>query len=188
MRYVLMFLIALALTTLGGCATGGPSGRIVAVLDGHPNDYAGRGHGAIIGPHQIVTAYHVVDGVATSHIMFAHASKVYSCLRASKWHAMTLKEIIVTPGNREPLAILEVEGDKFLWCQDDIFTLDDGKPYKAITGRGTFLWDKYVPTKGDSGSPVVNRAGNMIGVIYGGRIGEAGTGILLRMDPKHLNK
>ena len=37
----------------------------------------------------------------------------------------------------------------------------------AVTHRGTFKWENYKPKKGDSGSPVVNKHGELVGVVYG---------------------
>ena len=38
-------------------------------------------------------------------------------------------------------------------------------PYKIITGRRSFLWGKECIIPGDSGSPVVNEKGNLVGLI-----------------------
>ncbi len=181
MRHLAIIILSLLI----GCVS--PIGRVVKVCDGDPDKCFATGHGAIIGPHKVVTAYHVVDNSASKMEVQAHIARFYKHLKVKHWYPMEIEELILYPGNREPIAVLRIDGEKYLWCHDDIFTVGTGPPHIAITGRGKFLWSKYIPAKGDSGSPVVNKDGELVGVIWGGKIGIVGQGIMLRLDPEFLD-
>ena len=63
--------------------------------------------------------------------------------------------------------VVSLKSHKFF--NRDIFKIGNGTAYKVITRRGTFKWIGYKTKPGDSGSAVVNRKGELIGIVYGHR-------------------
>jgi len=154
MKYLQIFLLCLLL--LSGCI----SNKVVKINQ-YCEDISWHGTGIVISENKIMTVAHVVN-------------KGDSCtVEVNDWfrrRVTCVKSQYIHKGDREPIVILKPD-DEYRFAKKNILRIGFGNiPYKVITLRGTFLWDKYLPKKGDSGSAVINKYENLIGIIYG-RIG-----------------
>jgi len=154
LKYIGIFLIFALILIIHGCVT--PySGRYVRVWQKSQDGKWYTGNAAVIGVNRIVTAYHVADLSDNLQV------------RIRRWPHKCATFVIIDMylSKYEPYVILECKDIKF--NKNSIFEIGNGKPYKVITHRGVFKWKRYVPKRGDSGSPVINIRGKLIGVVYG---------------------
>jgi len=138
------------------------------------------GRGAVIGVDRVITVAHVV----------AKAKKVWVATAGRRgWVRGHIVEHI--PMNPESLVIIALELDqgiygRFLGFMGFAETYDlirrpfkgklygmmipDCSPYKIITSRGAIPWQRGDRLKpGDSGSPVINTNGKLVGLLVGRR-------------------
>ncbi|MCO5169477.1 MAG: serine protease [Planctomycetes bacterium] len=184
----LLGLIALA----GGCAA--PLGRFEAALEEagvarfasrdagavavraslDPGAPAGRG--AVVGDRWVLTVDHVTRGQETVHV---------ATTREAGWVAARVARRI--PASPEPLALLEVDLDDGLYGlllgfpgfePDRHLIAGAGDPVAVLTARGRLPWTAGVLEPGDSGSPVLDAAGDLVGVVCGRR-GDTGVYVAL---------
>lgn len=130
------------------------SGRVVHILAG-----PARGTGAVIGPYSIITVAHVVRN--ESVVMVDVGRRVF------KWKAARVVGFL--HASPEPIVLLHLLGDKRI--EGHYFRLRTGykSPSYVITPRGVFDWQPGAITPGDSGSPVLNLSGDVIGLVHGYR-------------------
>jgi len=157
----------ISLEVMGIAQFGSSEDRSVAIScddDGKPV----YGRGAVIGVDRVITVAHV-----------ARAKEVLVATSGKRgWVRGRVVEHI--PTNPEPLVIIALELDqgfygRFLGFMGFEETYDFTKPlncspYKIITSRGGVPWqhgDRLKP--GDSGSPVINANGELIGLLAGRR-------------------
>lgn len=160
--------------------------QFARVYDGHPRHAKGRGHAAVVGTNTVVTAYHVIDHSVDNPYSTTHVGKTYSKWGiVHRYYPMDVSHMVVTPKNREPVVFLKSRDNKKLWNKH--LNIGRGLPYKVVTSRGTFPWYTYKSEKGDSGSPILNKNGELVGLVWGSRRrdGESvvGGAIMLRVVP-----
>lgn len=145
----LLFLLGCVTPTL--TATDFP-GLSVKVIQETPK-WTYYGVGAPIDSRTIATAAHVVNEGLEAKILGHRIRKIDTI-----YH----RDMI------EPIVLLRIQ-DTFRFGPDEIFkrAVGDLKPDRVITLRGIFPWDIYEVVGGDSGSPILNKSGELIGLIYG---------------------
>ena len=130
-----------------------------------------QGNGVILSSDTLLTVKHLVKDPLDVKIWYWRDNR----WRKNKgyWIRAEVVREIPTRGF-EPLVLLRVPGYKknpgfFDWKgfkKKDTYKLGiNTSPYKIITGRRSFLWGKECIRPGDSGSPVVNEKGNLVGLI-----------------------
>lgn len=126
-------------------------------------------HGANIGlePLKLTSLTH--DRFSTStcvpyygdyYLSLDHCVDDDAFLRIDGKQAAIVRRVQAEP---EPYVILEVNN---FWC-DEPTAIRAGPPHKVRTRRGEFLWVNYEPKHGDSGSPIFDKEGFLIGLVYG---------------------
>ncbi len=161
MRFILL---VLTLIMMGCCGTkASSSGKPFTIVQYSAVDKMWyRGIAAPVSSNTVVTAWHVVN-----------ESKVAKITKKT-WikgdRDITITKIFHPNDGPEPWVILTMAG-KSIFKQRDIFIVASKcfEPYKVITKRGTFYWRYYKVIGGDSGSPIINEHGELVGVVYGWR-------------------
>ena len=144
--------LSLLLTIATGCASlktresrSTPNGLVVDVRRGL-TDYA---TGVVVGFRYVATVEHVVDGRQQMTVN-GRAAKVHKVIQA-------------TPEN---IVILYTEEEVFQ--EQDIFRVTPGaNPYEVLTLRGLQLFSPSQIIDGDSGSALLNRQGELVGLVVG---------------------
>ena len=158
MKYISLFIISLLLS---GCLHPG----IVKVYQEKETGGHRIGTGVVINKNFIITAHHVIrgEGKCTVRIPILH-NRIHFKKRA-------LPLLVRNYKNIEPVVLMQPTGDDidYEFNKDSIFKIGEGEPYKAITRRGDFLWENYRPKPGDSGSAIVTKHGELVGILYGHR-------------------
>lgn len=166
-----------ALTEAGIARFGGADARGVAVrasLD--PGAPAGRG--AVVGDRWVLTVDHVTRGQDAVHV---------ATTRDGGWVAARVaRRIAATP---EPLVLLEVEVDDGVYGAllgftgfdpDRHLPAGEGPATTVVTPRGHLPWVDGTLEPGDSGSPVLDATGGLVGLVCGRR---GGTGVYVAVTP-----
>lgn len=157
-------------------AAGGRSVQVRASLE--PGQRAGRG--AVVGDRWILTVGHVVEGRETVFV---------STTSEGGWVEARVARRVA--GNPEDLVLLEMtvdEGAFGLLLGFDGFAKDSvlhpsasGVPAEVLTPRGAIAWRPGVLVPGDSGSPVLDDSGRLVGIVSGRR-GDVGVFVALATE------
>ncbi|MGE0706546.1 MAG: hypothetical protein AB7N76_17835 [Planctomycetota bacterium] len=171
MRWLLEGLWVLVLTASIGCASLEQAGLLYTGAT-HPAVVSVegdlRGRGAAIDETHVVTVAHVVGARREVRVAL------------SPLHETTARVVGTLPGSAEPLVVLELQRTDGVWGQlfgfqgfapAQRFTRGAGEPERVIGQRGPVAWVDGALRPGDSGSPVLDRAGRLIGLVSG-RMGE----------------
>jgi hypothetical protein len=128
-------------------------GKVVHILSGS----GVRGTGAVIGPFSIITVAHVVTN---QDVVLVDVGEFDIA-----WQGARVVGFI--RGTPEDIVLLQLLGDDGI--KGDYFRLRTG--YKqashVVTTRGVFNWQPGILTPGDSGSPILNPSGDVIGLVHG---------------------
>lgn len=148
-------------------AVGASSVEVRATLD--PGARAGRG--AVVGDRHVLTVEHVLQGqervfVATTGDGGWVAARVVRRERGDP-EALVLLELDVDEGAYGLL--LGFDGFE----AESVLSTGGGSPATILTGRGRLPWAPGVLAPGDSGSPVLDATGALVGIVSGRR-GAAG--------------
>jgi hypothetical protein len=146
------------------------------------------GEGVIVDYDKILTVKHLVenpeDGVYVYYNRDNTWKKKKHDWRYGEGYWLEAKIIEEIPagawpdGEKEPLLLLQIlkykkDAGSFNWSgfrEEDIHSIKKkiyDEPCKVITGRKSYPWGEEVMINGDSGSPVVDRNNNLIGLICG---------------------
>lgn len=139
---------------------------------------APAGRGAVVGDRWVLTVEHVLQG----------RDRVFvSTSRDGGW--VEAKVVRREAGDPEPTVLLEVAVDEgaygfllgFAGFDADAILQPGagGEPTSVATGRGLLAWAPGVLAPGDSGSPVVDEAGRLVGLVSGRR-GDVGVYVAVR--------
>jgi len=124
----------------------------------------GSGHGAAIGRNMVITVNHV-----GSDALYVELGKRKLALRPVMEYG--------TPGEVEKVTVLTV-GTPVL----PFYVIGRGNPYTVDTPRGNLDFRDYIPIAGDSGCPVLNKHGEIVGLVSG--VGQKiGVGVLMVQKP-----
>ncbi len=141
MKAAILSVLALALAACSGVRSIHPKGEVVQIRQSR-----GLASAAVIGPTTLLTVAHAVD---------RHGE-----IRAL---GKTARVTGVIRGNPEDLVVLEVDSADY----ESSFVLGGSAPVVAHTLRRSFLVKDWTPIPGDSGSPVVDREGRLVGLVWG---------------------
>lgn len=149
-----------------------PTGDLAAAVEVRasldPGALAGRG--AVVSGRHVVTVEHVLQGhdrvfVATAGDRGWVGARVVRRERAAP----------------EPLVVLELDVDEGAYglllgfegfAPERVLVRGRGAPATVLTARGRLPWGPDVLARGDSGSPVLDAAGGLVGVVSGRREGD----------------
>lgn len=143
-------LVVLILLLSGGCVTHSyQEGTIVALK----NTDGGQCRGNVIGRNYIVALGHCIK----TEILYVKDGYF--------WRKATV--VARWQGSRDLVLVLDVEGAD--WDSTEWFTLAPGAtPASTITKyNGRQAWDSAISLKGDSGSPVMDDQGRLVGMVWG---------------------
>ncbi len=130
-----------------------------------------QGNGVILSHDTVLTVKHLVKDPSDVKIWYWRDNR-WRKNRGFWKKAEVIREI--STNGYEPLVLLKVLGYKedpgfFDWRgfeEKDIYKLSVNRiPGKIVTGRGSYLWGEECIIKGDSGSPVVDKSGALVGLI-----------------------
>ena len=77
---------------------------------------------------------------------------------------------IIWPTQPEPLVVLKFRSETPIWTDDEILALDPkGMPTHVLGPNGREVWKIGVIEPGYSGSPVVDKDGELCGLVHGYR-------------------
>lgn len=136
------------------------------------------GRGAVVGDRWVLTVEHVLQGrdrvfVATGRDGGWVEARVVR-REAGDPEAMVLLEVVVDEGVYGLLlGFGGFEADAVLRSRTG------GAPSAVLTARGPLAWQPGVLAPGDSGSPVVDDAGRLVGLVSGRR-GDVGVYVAVR--------
>ena len=127
-----------------------------------------QGHGAIISHDQVLTVEHVVGDA--SEVLVKRGE------RTGWLRARVLRRI---PSKPENLVVLGIDVDEGLYGVLLGFTGFDnpvrpslgGSPTRVASSRGELSWHGAALRPGDSGSPVLDALGDLVGLVVGRRGG-----------------
>lgn len=141
--------------------------EVRASLD--PGARAGRG--AVVSARHVVTVEHVLQG---------HDRVFVATAGDRGWvGARVVRRERAVP---EPLVVLELDVDEGAYgvllgfegfAPERVLVRGSGAPATILTARGRLPWAPNVLVRGDSGSPVLDGAGGLLGVVSG-RLGSEG--------------
>jgi hypothetical protein len=176
MRLLLSLLFPLLLSCSAVEAPGSPPPlkivRVNNVADGRHT----VGNAAIVGEHLAITAHHVAYESGQSNLFITTKNgKVFVA-----WHNVAVIENIHSLLNEEPVSILRLDSGGFRSLGS--YHLGLGTPTSVETHRGIFSWESYRSKPGDSGSPILNSKGEVVGLVWGHD--GSGSPIMLRITPK----
>ena len=128
------------------------------------------GRGAVIAKDIILTVEHVVtddDGKLLKHVWIDPYG------RGRNWLKATVEACI--PSEPEAVAVLRVPLNEPCWFlgfpgfdTDDYYKRSTlGVAHVMETKRGPYTWVPDSTVKGDSGSPVVDKNGHLVGLVWG---------------------
>ncbi len=131
-------------------------------------DSTGRaGRGAVIGDRHVLTVEHVLEG----------RDRVFvATLAGGGWVAARV--VRRERADPEPLVVLELEVDEGAFGallgfggfeREAVLRAGAGEAATVVTARGRLAWTPGVLQPGDSGSPVLDAAGGLVGVVSGRR-------------------
>lgn len=139
------------------------------------------GRGAIVGDRWVLTVEHVLQG---------RDSVFVSTTRDGGW--VEAKVVRREAADPEPMVLLEVAVDEGAYgalLGFDGFGADTvlspgvgGLPSNVVTARGLLTWGPGVLAPGDSGAPVLDDAGRLVGLVSGRR-GDVGVYVAVRHLP-----
>ncbi len=139
---------------------------------------ARAGRGAVVSDRHVLTVEHVLEG--QDRVFVATVGN-------GGWVAARV--VRRERGNPEPLVLLELEVDGGAYGlllgfdgfdADDVLAPGTGAPATVVTGRGQLAWAPGVLQPGDSGSPVLDAAGTLIGIVSGRR---GAQGVYVALQP-----
>jgi S1-C subfamily serine protease len=145
-------------------ATDSDNGRSVTVKASATARQQGRA--AVISPRHVITVAHVVRG----------ASALIRTTAQGGW--VEAKVVRRIPAQPEALVVLElpVDGGVFGallgfsgFSAGDCYAPTQGVPAQVVTARGLRPWKPGVLVPGDSGSPVLDAFGQLVGLVTGRR-------------------
>jgi len=145
------FLISLILIVLSGCVTHryneGAAVRVRDTDGSHCN-------AAVIGKNLIVALGHCIDDGKTLYVRYR-----------SSWYKA--EAIQTYQGEHDTIIVLRVESIE--WEPESWFALNPGgTPHLALTHHsGRMYWHRALSYPGDSGSPVIDEQGRLVGLIWG---------------------
>jgi hypothetical protein len=130
-----------------------------------------QGNGVILSHDTVLTVKHLIKDPSDVKVWYWRDNR----WRRNKGFWKKAEVIREIPTNSyEPLVLLRVLGYKkdpgfFDWRgfeEKDIYKLSVNRiPGKIVTGRGSYLWGEECVIEGDSGSPVVDKSGALVGLI-----------------------
>lgn len=135
------------------------------------------GRGAVVSDRHVLTVAHVLQGRAQVFVATG---------RDGGWVAARVVRRQV--GDPEPLVLLELEVDEGAFglllgfdgfAGEQVLAAGDGAPTSVLTARGLQPWTPGVLLPGDSGSPVLDATGALVGLVSGRR-GEVGVYVRTR--------
>jgi len=140
------------------------TGRSVTIRVGHR-----CGQGAVVGVDRILTVAHVVAGAQEVWVATANHARGWVRGRVVDW----------IPASPEPLVAIVLEVDSGIYGrllgfsgfeQDDQFGYaTQSRPHRVVTAQGAIPWQGKNLKPGDSGSPVIDADGKLIGLLVGRR-------------------
>lgn len=145
------FLVGILLLLFSGCATHRYNeGAVVRVK----NSNGASCNAAVIGKNLIVSVGHCLS---TDSVLFVFYRQ--------KWHKATLVQKY--EGDHDTIVVMCVPTVD--WSMESWFALNPtGMPHLAITRHsGRVYWNSALSYPGDSGSPVIDRHGRLVGLIWG---------------------
>lgn len=155
----------LLLFLLVGCQTPNHTemGKVMPIIArAFSGEVSMGGSSAIVGPNEVLTVEHVTRIQDYPTELFISKSLYLFNVDVK------LKIEKTWPGSREKIVLLS-NNSILGWGESDIWEIasDYNDPKWVVTPRGTFLWSQYRAEKGDSGSPVADSSGRLIGLVWG---------------------
>lgn len=141
----LVLLTALALFT--GCASTSADWHVRLDAVGEDGEGLGYGHGVLIDSSTVVTVEHVAEGEAIGHFRVSRASVHHAATRRIRYVKAKVSHYLSGGNSVERLAVLKLASP---------MTCDVYPKMRSIE-------------KGDSGSPIMGKRGEVIGLVTGYR-------------------
>lgn len=161
-------------------------------------DRGQEGSGAVVAAHRVVTNAHVVAGVSHPYVQVGGKGKQYSARVVFFDPTRDLAVLAVPQLKVKPLQLaddLERADDAVVvgYPNDGPFTVSPARVRKIVQASGEDIYGNegavrevyslYVKVRpGNSGGPVLDPSGNVVGVVFAKSLDDANTGYALTMD------
>lgn len=155
--------LVLALVLLAGCSVSPRSVGVQAELGGP------TGRGAVVGPTQVLTVAHVVGNRNEVWVATSRRNRVWVRARVSRRYRAVPEDVVLLELEVSDGFFGELFGFTGFSSADAFPTRRGQAPTAVLTRRGLLAWEPCTLLPGDSGSPVLDSRGDLVGLVVGRR-------------------